>query len=1330
MTTVKYPAPIAFSVQTLEQETEITRKNICLMDIFETLVKFMSFLFIQSFYEERLHKIYPELDREIRRNIQKPTQGTWIWLLRNTAKCFENQQNRLLDPELFAYSLEIGKVEKILLDFRNEFSHTRLASVEKEKRRFEEYHPLIRDLLEKGEFLSKFELRYADSNSRIVLFNYPKKLYIDNSDFLTLPPLHVVAYHTETGKFLDLHPLIVVKESIKSSEMRLDEIIVLIYDKLENPIKYMDLWEGEITQYPDFTNEFINRFRQKSANWFEDLIFDRSQNFIGRKDALDRIDLFINASSKPALIVYGAPGMGKSSLLCKWAHVNEDSLVLRHFFQEGDGSTLSPRELFDNLTNQLLERLEISPSKKNGNKPGDLAKVFNDTLQIAAKKSKITIILDGLDEVINNFDQGWESPDQIIDLLPQPVKGVKLIISTQNTILERPAFNKRFGKDKAVHYRLEKLSNDDIQELLYHLHNKYETIASKDFIQNIILLSEGNPLYLRLFIEELNNGHLTTNEINSLPFGITGYYERILNRIKNSSISENVLSGIRLLALHCLVKAPISLQIACEIFEITPSNGQILFNSIRTLLSELHDGFTVFHSSFRNYFLHMHEYVDSHLNTFEPDIRFTTEKLLNYCAKWDETQSKYSLRYYPIHLYESITVDRSNLETLYSLAKNEDFRTLQRKVFPDEINLPLISIRNALLGAIADRDILRMVEFSLKHANEVFALNSESPLDAFRSGSIHRARILIENDQANKFNWYLLLSWELKEIDDIEAAKQLLVDIIDNKIFSEREDKLISLISLNLEDLIDVSWPKDEYLILQKNNERLLSFIQNCGLDQKRLTIGSNQEVLRPKSRLEWENIIKTNKPYLLKEFENIGPGWGIGYQICLIALKELGAEEQLTLNQLLRRAYQKAIAVEDQQYQFKFRNYIAHLQAIIGCVSDALETIQGVDIYRGGDAFSEIGMNLVLSGQAEQAIDIILEIPTVDARRSCLIDLAIACVLMNDNFTAREILALAIQQSHDQTVTSCKSYVMTKLMEIQYDLDQYDEFEEYKQIAIDLALKLKDPDPKMHLLNKIGTMLAKKVDLFDADEVFDLSLSIAADEILDNGQREFAWIKIIEAQIEGGYIAAAEELAEEMSDFGYYQVAFRKIIDAYIDKGDEAYALSLLDNFAFNNSFIPALDDLVVEKAREQFSQYIQKRLTDLSVKTSGWQSSVKENCRVALANFSRNRPLALKSFSEAINTLGQSPNSQKYHIFKLVVETGIKCGFITEILEITNKYGFDDLGFIAEIEDFSQEYKSHIGTFLMKSLNDPRTTYTYIAQLAKAYPEYVDEIARYVCQ
>jgi tetratricopeptide (TPR) repeat protein len=228
----------------------------------------------------------------------------------------------------------------------------------------------------------------------------------------------------------------------------------------------------------------------------------RSKVYVKRATYFDALDDFAERGEGGALSVLGESGRGKSALLATWAlgyrSEHPDALTLMHFI----GSSQKSAELVPMLSRlnfelgrylELEDETERSPVEQPGESP-DQVRTFKERLYAAGRRGKVVLVLDALNQLADEDGArglGW-LPAEIPD-------GVRLVVSTLPGE-SKDELERRGWTEDAL--RVRQLEHEESVALIErYLGEKSLADSRKQALAS--LPQAGNPLYLRVFLDEL-----------------------------------------------------------------------------------------------------------------------------------------------------------------------------------------------------------------------------------------------------------------------------------------------------------------------------------------------------------------------------------------------------------------------------------------------------------------------------------------------------------------------------------------------------------------------------------------------------------------------------------------------------------------------------------------------------------------------------------------------------------------------------------------------------------------------------------------------------------
>ncbi|MGH3115792.1 MAG: tetratricopeptide repeat protein [Gaiellales bacterium] len=271
----------------------------------------------------------------------------------------------------------------------------------------------------------------------------------------------------------------------------------------------------------------------------------RTSIYIGPRECLEQLDHHANGDAPP-VVVLGESGAGKTALLANWAlrwrETHPDDLVLMHFIGGTRGSTewaamvrrfIGEIDRWDGGTGDRTEWLRrIISNRRVGREdeiptdPEELKAAFADSLYTAAKRGRVVLVLDAL----NQLEDRDGAPD--LRWLPPALPSRIRVVSS--TLPGRPL-------DEATRrgwrtLDVPPLDEDERRELVAEYLAQYSKELASEHVDRIVQAPQSaNPLFLSAMLEELRlwGDHETLgHQIDHYLAvqAIDDLYERILAR--------------------------------------------------------------------------------------------------------------------------------------------------------------------------------------------------------------------------------------------------------------------------------------------------------------------------------------------------------------------------------------------------------------------------------------------------------------------------------------------------------------------------------------------------------------------------------------------------------------------------------------------------------------------------------------------------------------------------------------------------------------------------------------------------------------------------------
>jgi hypothetical protein len=634
-----------------KSESQPFRKVHRMIDLFESIIKTHTVVILGEYFKQ--NKYSNAAKGLLASGLRTPSLGTWQLFSRVLYKELA-AENHVFFQEDFAKEFE--KLDKDLenqktnvISFRNEYAHGATPSDELCSEDIKRFEPFLESLL-----ASKW---LSDST----LLEIEGKVFISNSS---------------TAAELILFPILLFKPEPNAqpyvffNDLKNDKVGLLNYP-LSKHYKEKDFFQEFNTYLP------LKEWKNSGSSEFHQRIEELTETFKGRTQERLRIKEFIEKKDKGYFSIQGNPGIGKSALIAQLFKdlTNQTPKLpiklVEYFIRRGTAQANSTY-----LLNYLLKATDTHFSEgktiqAEGKTNWDLQqqlfakwRAYGD----ANPKEKMVFFIDGLDEGVEN---------DILRYLPREnFKDILVIYGS------RPGGHKdieTFWTELPVENHqpllLTGLSKNDIRALLYEVGNKYEIEKDSAWIDTVEKRSEGNPLYLKLLCNAIENGSIPYNDPKALPTEINDYYKAILTRYANDSQDgDALLSSLFVLAAAFDYLTPVHLQLingfgTAQSIRIESTLKEVLYEN--PLTEEVLD-YQLFHESFREFLVQF----------YPTELKRAELKLLEFCSTWNTLQhtfeQRYALQHYTSHLTQSSS--EQSILTLINLSKDKAYTNTQKKV--------------------------------------------------------------------------------------------------------------------------------------------------------------------------------------------------------------------------------------------------------------------------------------------------------------------------------------------------------------------------------------------------------------------------------------------------------------------------------------------------------------------------------------------------------------------------------------------------------------------------------------------------------------------------
>jgi len=300
----------------------------------------------------------------------------------------------------------------------------------------------------------------------------------------------------------------------------------------------------------------------RDYTWYID---EKTEGFVGRAFVFDAIDRFVGNNPRGYYFVRGDPGIGKTALT---AQLVKTRGYVHHFNIRAMG--INKADLFlRNVYAQLIAayRLDRASIPERVDRDGGfLSTLLSEVARTLKQGEKAVIVIDGLDEV----DDVDRTPGSNALYLPVTLpRGVYIIATTRKVPLppgiecEQGTLDIEHNADGNVAdiraYVARAAMGPGIQAFIAS-----QGIDVELFIEHLVEKSEGNFMYLRYVLPEIERGTYADRGLAALPQGLRNYYEQHWRRMRGED--AEVWLSYKLPIMMALVAAelPISVDLISD----------------------------------------------------------------------------------------------------------------------------------------------------------------------------------------------------------------------------------------------------------------------------------------------------------------------------------------------------------------------------------------------------------------------------------------------------------------------------------------------------------------------------------------------------------------------------------------------------------------------------------------------------------------------------------------------------------------------------------------------------------------------------------------------
>jgi tetratricopeptide (TPR) repeat protein len=382
-----YPYLIARPFSDLLSENDPRMKCKLMVDTFTAILKYMS-LQLASEYIRAPELKDVQIHQTLTKDLSRPLISAWNLLIARSLPVFKDKGIRLFSPEIKnayekleskckdpflvtqSYSDENGNIKnktkklgkiQALINYRNGLAHGFNQSKERAQKEFDEYFPLLAEILQEVRYISRYTLWHVESSKNGVngirlMGSNPSQSKVDfNRDVVNpaISPLFII--NDSTGEILPLYAFFDVEQTNEIGLPEMGKDVFVFEGSTKNTVIYLSLsgehlekttrfqhWKDllaqkqmdvEIVDEKNLSIEILHSLgKHISSNAIQALITSGKylrEATVERQDLNEYLDSFCSSTFN-GFVLGGESGIGKSTLLAQKTEIwqNEGHMVM------------------------------------------------------------------------------------------------------------------------------------------------------------------------------------------------------------------------------------------------------------------------------------------------------------------------------------------------------------------------------------------------------------------------------------------------------------------------------------------------------------------------------------------------------------------------------------------------------------------------------------------------------------------------------------------------------------------------------------------------------------------------------------------------------------------------------------------------------------------------------------------------------------------------------------------------------------------------------------------------------------------------------------------
>lgn len=351
--------------------------------------------------------------------------------------------------------------------------------------------------------------------------------------------------------------LAAIEVTVASAAESLDSI----ENQLGSLVELMDARFGELSRHFLATSTSI----QDNIRDYTRFIEEKTRGFVGRTFVFDAVEQFIAHNPRGYFFVRGDPGIGKSALAAQMVKSNG---YLHHFNIRSEGINKAT-DFLENICAQLIAAYDLDYAALPPEVTQD-GGFFGDLLNAVAGKldgGKCVIVVDALDEVDNTGLSAGANTLYLPRVLPE---GIYIVATAR-----REELPLRIDISEQGSLFIEQDDAGNVADITLYVEGQTpepgiqayiqrHDIDDELFIEHMVEKSQGNFIYLRMVLPEIERGAYTDLELASIPAGLNSYYEDHWRRMRQQNELDWFDYKLPVITALTVVKEPVSIDLIVD----------------------------------------------------------------------------------------------------------------------------------------------------------------------------------------------------------------------------------------------------------------------------------------------------------------------------------------------------------------------------------------------------------------------------------------------------------------------------------------------------------------------------------------------------------------------------------------------------------------------------------------------------------------------------------------------------------------------------------------------------------------------------------------------